>query len=325
MARIRNIKPAFFRHEALQDLEAAHPGRYIMLTYIGLWTQCDAAGVFPWKPRLLKLDILPFLDFQIEATMAILAENGFITTYTANGEKWGYVPAFERHQRVTGKELTEGEKYPKPGQNDSDENRETTGKQPGNNRETTGKQPGAQERSTGKDNREGVNAHAHEGFPEIEKQKTATTPPDRQQPAPEPLGDFARVYNAISSWGESDAGHAEIVEWKKITGYRDSQHGPTTDEVTKFVSYHLGAKTTAENRAAFIRDPLAYFRDKFPGWLTNAKAWNRPGAPRARGKPPENARPYHQPAPQQQRRSGPATEPVALAAFIANAKLPTPP
>lgn len=310
MARIRNIKPAFFRHEKLQDLEAEHPGQYVMLTYVGLWTQCDAAGIFPWKPRLLKLDILPFLEFSIERTMTILQSAGFIARYTADGETWGYIPTFDKHQRITGKEATEGEKYPKPDENKS-----------GNTWETSGKHPGAQERSTGKDNREGVNAHAHEGFPKNEKNETPGPPQSDRAPTPPtplgegsgegfPLGDFARLYQTISAWGETDAGHAEIVEWKKITGYRDSQHGPTTDEVTKFVSYHLGAKSTAEKRRNFIADPLQFFRDQFPGWLTNAKAWN--GAPRARGKPPNNAREYTG----QHRRSGASTTPAPLAALI---------
>lgn len=302
MARIRNIKPAFFRHEALQDLEAEHPRQYIMLVYIGLWTQCDAAGVFPWKPRLLKLDILPFLDFSIEHTMQILADNGFITSYTASGEKWGYIPTFDKHQRITGKEATEGEKYPKPGEN-----------KPGNNRETSGKHPGAQERSTGKDNREGVNAHAHEDFPETEK----TEPPPVEQPPAEfdtpPLGDFARIHHVIRAWGESDVGHAEIIEWKKITGYRDSQHGATTDELAKFVSYNLGPKASPDNRARFIREPLTYFRDQFPGWLTNAKAWNR--TPRARGKPPDNAREYT--TPPGRRQSAPGSQPLHISALTA--------
>lgn len=282
MARIRNIKPAFFRHEVLQDLEAAHPGQHIMLVYVGLWTQCDASGIFPWKPRLLKLDILPFLDFSIEHTLTILQQAGFIARYTADGAEWGHIPTFTEHQRITGKEATEGEKYPKPGENKL-----------GSNRETTGKQPVAQERSTGKDNGEqgGSNAHAHEGFPENEKTENAEpsspAPPDRHLDDV-PLGEFAQVYQAISDWGESDAGHAEIVAWKKITGYRDSQHGPTTDEVAKFVSYHLGAKSTPTNRAAFVADPLQYFRTNFPGWLTNAKSWNKP--PGARAKP--NARDY---------------------------------
>lgn len=304
MARIRNIKPAFFRHEVLQDLEAAHPGAYVMLTYVGLWTQCDAAGIFPWKPRLLKLDILPFLDFNIEHTLTILFDAGFIGRYHTDGSEWGCVYTFSKHQRITGKEATEGEKYPKPGEN-----------KPGNTWETTGKHPGAQERSTGKDNREGVNAHAHEGFPENEKtentEPSSPAAPDRHFDNV-PLGEFAQTYQVISAWGETDAGHAEIVELKRITGYRDSQHGPTTDELAKFVSYHLGAKSTPANRTAFIADPLQYFRTNFPGWLTNAKAWNRPPAS-ARGKPPNNAREY---TPPPRRRSTPSTDPAPLAALI---------
>ena len=306
MARIRNIKPTFFRHEVLQDLEAANPGAHTMLVYIGLWTQCDAAGIFPWKPRQLKLDILPFLDFSIEGTLAILADAGFLQRYTADGAEWGYIPTFAGHQRITGKEATEGEKYPKPGNS-----------APGNNRETTGKQPVAQERSTGKDIRKGeleYNAHAHEDFPENKKNEPAeeslAAAPDRDFDNT-PLGHFAECYKQICAWGETDAGHAEIVQWKRITGYRDSLHGPTTDELAKFVSYHLGAKSTETNRRQFIAEPLAYFRDRFPGWLTNAKSWNRP--PKARGKPPDNAREYTSPA---RRQSTPNKEPAALAALL---------
>lgn len=310
MARIRNIKPAFFRHEILQDIEAANPGEHVMLVYIGLWTQCDAAGIFPWKPRQLKLDILPFLDFSIERTLTILSEAGFIQRYTADGAEWGYIPTFAGHQRITGKEATEGEKYPKPGNS-----------APGNTGETTGNQPVAQERSTGKDIREGeleCNAHAHEDFHENKKNENSAEP-SMAPAAPErhfdnvPLGKFATCYKKITDWGETDAGHAEIVEWKKITGYRDSQHGPTTDELVKFVSYHLGEKSTPDSRLQFITDPIAYFRDRFPGWLTNAKSWNR--TPKSRGKPPNNAQEY---TPPPRRQAGASTEPVPLVTLLNN-------
>jgi hypothetical protein len=167
MARIRNIKPDYFRHEALQDLEAAHPGAYIMLTYIALWCQCDANGNFPWKPRTLKLDILPFIPFDLAATMKILLDTGHIQQYAGHdGNTYGHIPTFRTHQRITGKEATEGEKYPKP--------------TPGNNRETTGKQPDAQgeERNIGKEirEREGHNARAREGEAESQKTATAKTP-----------------------------------------------------------------------------------------------------------------------------------------------------
>jgi hypothetical protein len=60
MARIRTVKPDFFRHEALQDLELANPGMYPMMVFQALWGHCDSKGRFEWKPRMLKLDILRF-------------------------------------------------------------------------------------------------------------------------------------------------------------------------------------------------------------------------------------------------------------------------
>ncbi|NJL71589.1 MAG: hypothetical protein HC888_08215 [Candidatus Competibacteraceae bacterium] len=65
MARIRSIKPEFFENEELQDAEAANPGQYVMLVAAGLPSMCDKNGVFEWKPRTLKLHILPFLGFDI--------------------------------------------------------------------------------------------------------------------------------------------------------------------------------------------------------------------------------------------------------------------
>lgn len=98
MARIRSIKPDFFRHEALQDLEAANPGKYPMLVFAGLWTQCDRAGRFEWKPRTLKLDLLPFLEFDIGATLELLVEGEFIERYEVNGRQYGMVCEWARHQ-----------------------------------------------------------------------------------------------------------------------------------------------------------------------------------------------------------------------------------
>jgi hypothetical protein len=54
MARIRSVKPEFFRHEQLQDLEFNHPGMYPMFVFEGLWNICDRQGVFLYKPRQIK-------------------------------------------------------------------------------------------------------------------------------------------------------------------------------------------------------------------------------------------------------------------------------
>jgi hypothetical protein len=112
MARIRTVKPDYFRHELLQDLEIAHPGMYPMMVFQGLWGHCDSQGIFEWKPRHLKLDILPFIPFDMEKTLKILNDAGMMIRYSVDGKEYGKIETFNDHQRLTGKESTEGDKYP---------------------------------------------------------------------------------------------------------------------------------------------------------------------------------------------------------------------
>ena len=118
MARIRTVKPELFRHEGLQDLETAHPGNHCILTFIGLFGHCDKAGRFEWKPRTLKLDILPFLEFDIAKTLQILASAKFVRQYEVAGKVYGVIDSFAEHQRVGGKEAQEPAKYPEPPMNE---------------------------------------------------------------------------------------------------------------------------------------------------------------------------------------------------------------
>lgn len=112
--RIRTVKPDFFSDEDLQDLEVANPGAYVMLVFAGLWGCCDKQGVFEWRPRTLKRNVLPFLPYEMESTLAILTEAGFIIPFTAEGRGYGYVPTFRRHQRINGKEAQAPPLYPAP-------------------------------------------------------------------------------------------------------------------------------------------------------------------------------------------------------------------
>lgn len=133
MARIRTVKPEFFRHELLQDLEITYAKNHPMLVFAGLWGHCDKAGRFEWKPRQLKLDILPFLDFDMEETLSVLEKAGLLKKYVVGLSSYGVIPTFGEHQRIGGKEATDGEKYPPPPER-------KTGKQRGSNGEATGKQ-----------------------------------------------------------------------------------------------------------------------------------------------------------------------------------------
>lgn len=132
MARIRTIKPDFFRHGGLQDLEAANPGLYPMMVFAGLWGHCDKAGRFIWDARMLKLDILPFLPFDMTEVLHVLEQAGFINKYEVNGKEYGEIPSFSEHQRINGKEAQEPEKHPPNPENQSGSNgeaQETTGRE----------------------------------------------------------------------------------------------------------------------------------------------------------------------------------------------------
>jgi hypothetical protein len=103
MARIRTIKPEFFGHEQLFDLER-DSGLPARLSFAGLWTQCDREGRFDWRPRTLKAAILPFDDIDFSRVLDALASGGFVVRYALGGEEYGYIPSWKKHQFVNNKE-----------------------------------------------------------------------------------------------------------------------------------------------------------------------------------------------------------------------------
>lgn len=158
MARIRTVKPEFFRHEELQDLEMDHPDLRPMLVFEGLWSQCDKNGVFEWKPRTLELDIIPFIwrktGKQLDDSLMILREGGFVKQMEYEGKLYGFVPSFKDHQRITGKEATEPPKFPEPAEMIEVSTGETLGKQSGNtgdNRKGKGRERKGNGRERNKD------------------------------------------------------------------------------------------------------------------------------------------------------------------------------
>lgn len=119
--RIRTVKPEFYRHEQLQQLEAEHPGAYVMLVFSGLWCAADRAGRFEWRPKMLKLDILPFLDFDLEATLQILEAALLIERYVVDGKCYGQIPSFLEHQRFSGSEAKADPRHPAKDEQNSKE------------------------------------------------------------------------------------------------------------------------------------------------------------------------------------------------------------
>ena len=104
MARIRSVKPEFFRHEGLYEAEHTS-GLPLRLSFIGLWTAADHEGRFKWRPRQLKLDCLPYDDIDFEQILNVLAEHGFIVKYEINGELYGHIPTWHQHQHINHREM----------------------------------------------------------------------------------------------------------------------------------------------------------------------------------------------------------------------------
>lgn len=103
MARIRSIKPEFFQHEGIfeAEIECKLPLR---IAYAGLWTQCDREGRFEWRPRQLKLNVLPYDTCDFSAVLSSLEANGFITRYVVEGKSFGFIPSWFEHQYVNARE-----------------------------------------------------------------------------------------------------------------------------------------------------------------------------------------------------------------------------
>lgn len=103
MARIRTIKPEFFRHEALFEAEQAD-NLPLRLAFIGLWTAADKEGRFKWQPRALKLDCLPYDSCDFSRVLDALVTRGFIQKYEYEGQFYGVIPSWKSHQVINNRE-----------------------------------------------------------------------------------------------------------------------------------------------------------------------------------------------------------------------------
>lgn len=101
--RIRTIKPEFFLHVGLFDLEH-ETSLPVRLVFAGLWCAADRRGRFRWEPRKLKAQILPYDEVDFSRVLDALATRGFLVRYASQGIEFGWIPTFEKHQIVNNRE-----------------------------------------------------------------------------------------------------------------------------------------------------------------------------------------------------------------------------
>jgi hypothetical protein len=128
MARIRTIKPSFFKNEELADLPMV-----ARLLFIGLWTLADKEGRLENRPKRIKAELFPYDNLDCEKELSRLQSAGFIIRYEFGDLKVIQITNFTTHQRITGKESETDSVFPAYSEE---------GKLLGNNGETFEKQLG---------------------------------------------------------------------------------------------------------------------------------------------------------------------------------------
>jgi uncharacterized protein YlbG (UPF0298 family) len=93
MARIRTIKPSFFKNEDLAELQFT-----VRLFYIGLWTQADREGKLEYRPKRLKSEIFPYDNINVDDMLDRLQSAGFINRYEVGELKVIAITNFLKHQ-----------------------------------------------------------------------------------------------------------------------------------------------------------------------------------------------------------------------------------
>jgi hypothetical protein len=99
MARIRTIKPDFWRDESLSEVSAE-----AALLAIGLLNIADDEGYFKANPKLIEADIFPLRELSSTTTGMIteLVNIGYIEIFEgSDGKKYGLIPNFVKHQVIS--------------------------------------------------------------------------------------------------------------------------------------------------------------------------------------------------------------------------------
>jgi len=107
MARARNIKPSFFQNEELGELAPLE-----RLAFIGMWTIADFKGCIEFRPKRLKVQILPYDECDFELIANNLEKSRFISTYSVQGQRYIKIINFEKHQNPHKNERESGSEIP---------------------------------------------------------------------------------------------------------------------------------------------------------------------------------------------------------------------
>jgi hypothetical protein len=113
VARIRSIKPEFWKSQAIAQLDF-----FTRLVFIGLWTYVDDNGVGIDHFRLIAAELFPLEEDlasvarDVRESLASLEAAGRITRYAVDGKQYLAVTNWSEHQKI---DRPNKPRYPSPG------------------------------------------------------------------------------------------------------------------------------------------------------------------------------------------------------------------
>ena len=91
--RSRNIKPGFFKNDALGECEPL-----ARILFAGLWCLADRKGRVEHRSKKIKAELLPYDHCDIDDLLRQLAKKGFILPYNVDGQNYLEIVNFLKHQ-----------------------------------------------------------------------------------------------------------------------------------------------------------------------------------------------------------------------------------
>ncbi len=107
MARSRNIKPGFFTNDDMGELPPLS-----RILFLGLTTLADFRGNVSWRPKRIKIQILPYDDCDIKELAINLERYGFIRFYSGGDFVCLNIVNFTKHQNPHKNERDAGSDIP---------------------------------------------------------------------------------------------------------------------------------------------------------------------------------------------------------------------
>ena len=98
MARIRTVKPDFWRDDALSEISAE-----AALLAIGLLNHSDDEGYFKANPKLIEADVFPLrkLSRSIPVLLRELSDIGYLSLFLGtDNREYGSISNFSKHQSI---------------------------------------------------------------------------------------------------------------------------------------------------------------------------------------------------------------------------------